>query len=157
MMENEGRTVGWSVDYQNLILHAITTQSDRPCVYLQLNYTKMCDDSGKEIHFHSNDAEEDEADEDEKFVEINLFLDAVKTADELFVALSECAALHPDDEDESDDEDAGFTVADINDDIDVADINDDIAATDGITDSKKKSKLNENFDNEKRFEDAGEN
>lgn len=156
-MENEDRTVGWSVDYQNLILHAITTQSDRPCVYLQLNYTKMCDDSGKEIHFHSNDAEEDEADEDEKFVEINLFLDAVKTADELFVALSECAALHPDDEDESDNEDAGFTVAET--DVDTTANTDDIAGTDGIiTNSKKKCKLNENFDNnEKRFEDAGEN
>lgn len=98
----ESSPLGWSIDYKNVLLHAISKPSEsRPYIYLQLECNKLIDVEGKEICPVDDDREDDEED---KFVEVNLYVEDEKQVDEMFVALSECASLHPcdDDSDESD-------------------------------------------------------
>ena len=117
---------GWSVDYKNVLLHAISKPDEsRPYIYLQFGLTKIIDPHGQEISF--SDGNEDE----EKFVEVNLFVKDNEVGDEMFVALSECASLHPCD-DESEDERENET------------------ETDGERNKRIKIEL-------ERFEDAAEN
>ena len=93
--------MGWSVDYKNVLLHAISKPSDsRPHLYLQLSCNKLIDCIGQEVSFKSD------FDEDDKFVEINLYVEDEKSVDEMFVILSECASLHPCDDSDSDSEHA---------------------------------------------------
>ena len=107
----EDKTIyGWSIDYQHLLLHAISKPSEsRPYIYLQLSCNKVYDTLGHQINFKSLNENEDEADEDEKFVEVNLYVGegGDKMVDEIFVALSECTSLHPCDDDDDDDNDDG--------------------------------------------------
>ena len=88
-MPTEESSGGWSVDYKNVLLHAISKPDEsRPYIYLQLTCNKLIDAGGHEISFADGDGED-------KFVEVNLFVGDVGVADEMFVALSECAALYP--------------------------------------------------------------
>lgn len=85
---------GWSVDYKNVLLHAISKPNEsRPYIYLQLSCNKIVDHQGNQVDFRAD--EEDGDEEDEKFVEVNLFVGSESVADEMFVALSECASLYP--------------------------------------------------------------
>lgn len=104
---------GWSVNYQNVILHAISKPGDRPYIYLQINYDKIYDVNGDEIENlkseriispdgvieeeseNDNYNDDDDDDDEEKFVEVHLYVKDELIADELFLALSECSALHP--------------------------------------------------------------
>lgn len=91
---------GWSVDYKNVLLHAISKPDEsRPYIYLQFSCNKIIDVSGQEISFSNNADANGDGEEDEKFVEVNLFVKDNSTADDIFVALSECASLHPCDTD----------------------------------------------------------
>lgn len=99
------------MDYQNVILHAISKPGDRPYIYLQINYDKIYDVNGDEIENlkseriispdgvieeeSDNDNYNDDDDNEEKFVEVHLYVKDESIADELFLALSECSALHP--------------------------------------------------------------
>ena len=112
------------MDYKNVLLHAISKpDASRPSIYLQLSCNRIIDTNGTEIDLNRSDVEE------EPFVEVNLFVENDATVDKMFVALSECASLHPcADEDESDSEDESWA-------------------------ERKKSKILDET-NEERFEDA---
>lgn len=101
---------GWSIDYQHVLLHAISKPSEsRPYIYLQLSCNKVYDISGNEISLKSENEDED------KFVEVNLYVEGEKEVDDIFVALSECTSLHPCEDEYSDsDENSESDPADIN-------------------------------------------
>ena len=130
------------MDYKNVLLHAISKPDEsRPYIYLQFSCNKIIDVSGQEISFSNNANADGEEEDDEKFVEVNLFVKDNSTADDIFVALSECASLHPC---ESDSE----------------------SEFDGIVESESEGETEtENSENEakrskidlERFEDAAEN
>ncbi len=127
---------GWSVDYKNVLLHAISKPDQtRPSIYLQLSCNKILDHNGNEI----NADRDDDGDGDERFVEVNLVVEGIGEADEMFVALSECASLHGNDsenENESELDSENETDEDENETPSV----------------EKKCKIDE-----ERFEDAAEN
>lgn len=89
------------VDYRNVMLHAVSRPDTRPSLYLQIEVDSV-DFSGL-----SGDGEEEVAfrGEDKPFLEVNLFLENEGQLDEAFIALSECAALHPDSDESSEDDD----------------------------------------------------
>lgn len=113
--------LGWSIDYKNVLLHAISkpantssisssqllTTSDRPHIYLQLSCDKLIDSNFQEIKlksFADDSADDDSSEEDDKFVEVKLYVENDEIVDDIFVALSECASLHPCDSEESEDD-----------------------------------------------------
>lgn len=132
---------GWSVDYKNVLLHAISKPDQtRPSIYLQLSCNKILDHNGNEIN-----ADREDDDDDEKFVEVNLFVKGIREADEMFVALSECASLHGN---ESDSENESESELDYeNETVEVKGEN--VNETPAVV---KKCKIDE-----ERFEDAAEN
>lgn len=111
--ESTTSTSGWSIDYKNVLLHAISKPDDsspRPYIYLQLSCNKIIDSDGQEIRFDGNNSDSYDS---EKFVEVNLFVEGVEVADEMFVALSECASLHPCDTDSDTEKDKDDTEIEI--------------------------------------------
>jgi chloride channel, nucleotide-sensitive, 1A len=98
--DSSSSPTGWSIDYQHLLLHAISKPSEsRPYIYLQISCNKVYDIHGHEISFKS------EIDDEDKFVEVNLYVrEGERAVDDIFVALSECTSLHPCDDDDSDDD-----------------------------------------------------
>lgn len=87
------------MDYKNVLLHAVSRPDTRPSLYLQIELDNVVDADGQEL-IESADLEED------SFLELNIYPTDEATLDDAFVALSECAALHPCDEDSSEEEDS---------------------------------------------------
>ncbi|KAJ2087619.1 Methylosome subunit pICln [Coemansia sp. RSA 986] len=85
---------GFSLDYQSIVIHAVSRGCDEDAyLYCQLDglfpgtSTEDSDDSG----------------DDEQFAELRFYPANEQTLDDMFKAMSECAALNPD-QDESDNE-----------------------------------------------------
>ena len=128
----EDEALGWSIDYKNVILHAISKpDAESPHLYLQLSCNRLFDANGHEFSFI-----ETGEDEDEKFLEVKLKVGEEKVVDEMFISLSECAALHPNESDESDDEED---------------------KEDELSDSNEPARKIGKIDDTNRFEDAAEN
>lgn len=65
------------------------------------------DVDGRDILYNQSSSEGDEEEEGDKFVEVNLYVEGEKLVDEIFVSLSECASLHPCDNDSFGDDCSG--------------------------------------------------
>ncbi|KAI8065288.1 regulator of volume decrease after cellular swelling-domain-containing protein [Gongronella butleri] len=77
---------GIAVEYPDVIIHAISRQDTRPSIYCQL-------DAG--LFFPSQQLPADE-DQDDLVTELFFMPDDPETLEDIYLALSECAALHPD-------------------------------------------------------------
>ncbi|KAJ1812379.1 hypothetical protein LPJ56_005518 [Coemansia sp. RSA 2599] len=99
---SEQSSSGFALDYPSIVIHAVSREpaesSDSHHLYcqlaIQLPGSQKTDDSAQD-------------DADEAFSELRIYPDDKTILDEMFAAMSECAALNPDDDDEvySDDED----------------------------------------------------
>ncbi|KAG0175189.1 hypothetical protein DFQ28_005424 [Apophysomyces sp. BC1034] len=77
---------GIAVEYPNIIIHAISRQDGTPCIYCQL-------DAG--IFFPNQLIPEDDED---AMTELKLIPQDPGALEAIYAAMSECAALHPDEE-----------------------------------------------------------
>ncbi|CEG79981.1 hypothetical protein RMATCC62417_14382 [Rhizopus microsporus] len=80
---------GIAVEYPDIIIHAISRQDGQPNIYCQL-------DSG--IFFPNQQLPEDEYDRQETVTELRLIPRDSGALEGIYLAMSECAALHPDKE-----------------------------------------------------------
>lgn len=101
---------GFTLDYPSISLHAISrdlTCFPCECVYLMLDAEFQGNQfSGNGVAAHVAETDEEEADEDEQIItELRFVPQDKSTLDSIFQALSECQALHPDEEDYFSDED----------------------------------------------------
>lgn len=97
---------GFSVDYQSIIMHGVSRagtapDDNQPSVYMQFNlHDSILDSNGDpvQINFDSEGQEGQEGEGDGDLVaEMKIFPDpaAGDCVDDLFLALTECVALHP--------------------------------------------------------------
>ncbi|KAI5099662.1 methylosome subunit pICln [Silurus meridionalis] len=113
----DGSGVGFSLEYPSISLHAISRDlSAYPAehLYMQVNSKHQEDSKDSEVEAKeeadrsSNDEEEeDEGEEDEVstgvFTEIRFVPNDKRSLEKMFIAVSECQALHPDPEDSDSD------------------------------------------------------
>ncbi|KAI8849331.1 regulator of volume decrease after cellular swelling-domain-containing protein [Chytridium lagenaria] len=95
-----------SVDYPTIVIHAISRGDADPvtragCIYCQLGSAAVVDDRSPEARTAQGSADETKEDEDEDDMsddtcEMRIVPDDADALDDIFLALSECAALHPD-------------------------------------------------------------
>ncbi|KAI8333560.1 regulator of volume decrease after cellular swelling-domain-containing protein [Chlamydoabsidia padenii] len=79
---------GIAVEYPDIIIHAISRQHGDPAIYCQL-------DAGL---FFPNQQLPDEEDRDDIVTELNFTPTDTNSLEDIYLALSDCAALHPDEE-----------------------------------------------------------
>jgi len=102
---------GFSCDYEDVVLHALSRDNNgaeqSASFYLQLALQNLCDSTGHRVTLDTERESEDEA-SDEKpcpFAEVHFWADDEDAegtrAEAIFLAMSECAALHPSSESES--------------------------------------------------------
>ncbi|RDA88228.1 hypothetical protein CP532_0309 [Ophiocordyceps camponoti-leonardi (nom. inval.)] len=87
--------VGFSIPYYSISIHAIKHVNGQNAIWTQLEL----DDGGAH-------------DDDFSTVELTLFPGERETVKQLFDAISTCSNLHPDPEDDSDEENGGYTIED---------------------------------------------
>lgn len=157
---------GFAVDYPDVLLHAISRPEDRPSLYLQVNLTRVLDESGTDIA--TSDEFDSDDEESRPYAEIILAPHDATTVDEMFLALSECAALHPDadDNDSSDEMYTGALVCGVDDSEEPVSGNDSeepasgndseepASGGDSEEPARKLNRLDASYDD--RFEDAAE-
>ncbi|KAI8374199.1 regulator of volume decrease after cellular swelling-domain-containing protein [Radiomyces spectabilis] len=86
---SEDQKSGIAVEYPDIIIHAISRQSNQPCIYAQL-------DQG--IFFPNQQLPENEEERQETVTEIRFIPQDSGALEAIYMALSDCAALHPDEE-----------------------------------------------------------
>ncbi|KAJ8657083.1 hypothetical protein O0I10_007163 [Lichtheimia ornata] len=79
---------GIAVDYPDIIIHAISRREERPCIYCQLEAGRF---------FPNQQLPEDE-DEQDIVTELKFMPEDTGALEGIYMALSDCAALHPDEE-----------------------------------------------------------
>ncbi|KAG9473205.1 hypothetical protein GDO78_022386 [Eleutherodactylus coqui] len=114
-----GAGLGFSLEYPAISLHAIsrdTAAYPEEHLYVMVN-TKMADNNAKEAKMKEEDGEdngeeeeeeeddEDDDDDDEPITEIRFVPEDKSDLGEMFSAMCDCQALHPDPEDEDSDDD----------------------------------------------------
>ncbi|KAL1745412.1 regulator of volume decrease after cellular swelling-domain-containing protein [Schizophyllum fasciatum] len=92
-MSANGR--GLQIDYPSITLHAISRAESGPCVYCQLD-----DSAGQPA---ANGAGPQEGDEYTSLRELSIVPQSAASLEPIFEALSLCASLHPDPNDDEDD------------------------------------------------------
>ncbi|KAJ3019237.1 UNVERIFIED_CONTAM: hypothetical protein HDU68_010749 [Siphonaria sp. JEL0065] len=112
----------YAIDYPSIVIYAISRAP--PCIYCQLDEmvveSELKQDSAAAVGAQATNGEEEEEEQDPTF-EMRIIPDDPskrKAFDDLFMAITECAALHPDknamDEEEDDDEGWMMTADDFN-------------------------------------------
>ncbi|KAJ3039744.1 hypothetical protein HK097_002742 [Rhizophlyctis rosea] len=99
------------IDYRSIVIHAISRQGDpvanAPCIYCQLEGSSISNEGGVGLARDANgdlsNEEMDEAEEEET-MEVRLVPVDVGSLDAIFQALSDCTALHPDPEEDEDED-----------------------------------------------------
>lgn len=86
---SESANSGIAVEYPDIIIHAISRQQGQPNIYCQL-------DAG--LFFPNQVLPEDEEERDETVTELRLIPRDGGALEGIYMAMSECAALHPDEE-----------------------------------------------------------
>ncbi|KAG6848483.1 hypothetical protein H0H93_016628 [Arthromyces matolae] len=86
------KSIGFSITYPSITLHAISRSGDAPSIYCQL-------DAGP-----SPDADPEDEEADTFLQELSIIPQNPSSLDQMFEALSNCAALHPDPASSFDDE-----------------------------------------------------
>ncbi|KAM4796986.1 methylosome subunit pICln [Rhinophrynus dorsalis] len=100
-----GSGLGFSLEYPSISLHAIsrdTAAYPAEHLYVMVN-SKLEDDEGKEESMGDEEEESDDEDE-EPITEIRFVPSEKSDLGEMFSAMCECQALHPDPEDEDSDD-----------------------------------------------------
>ncbi|KAJ2056389.1 hypothetical protein GGI17_006220 [Coemansia sp. S146] len=82
---------GFSIDYPTVVIHAVSRSTDGVGAHL---YCQLDGPFPESIKPDSNDEEDD----DEQFAELRFIPEDEKLLDDMFKAMSDCAALNPDDE-----------------------------------------------------------
>ncbi|KAI8086340.1 regulator of volume decrease after cellular swelling-domain-containing protein [Halteromyces radiatus] len=85
---SESSNAGIAVEYPDIIIHAISRQSGEPSIYCQLN-------AG--LFFPNQQLPEDE-DHEDIVTELTFTPRDTNSLEDIYMALSDCAALHPDEE-----------------------------------------------------------
>ncbi|KAJ2044780.1 hypothetical protein IW146_002151 [Coemansia sp. RSA 922] len=85
---------GFSIDYPTIVIHAVSRSTDGAGAHLYCQLDGPFPESIK-----SDDSEEE--DEDEQFAELKFIPEDEKFLDDMFKAMSDCAALNPDDDEGS--------------------------------------------------------
>ncbi|CAO3583979.1 unnamed protein product [Absidia cylindrospora] len=85
---SESSGAGISVEYPDVIIHAISRQNNEPAIYCQL-------DAG--LFFPNQQLPEDE-DQDDIVTELTFTPADSNSLEDIYLAMSDCAALHPDEE-----------------------------------------------------------
>jgi len=109
---------GFALQYPTISMHAISRNTSgfpHPCIYMVVETPKERGSDGGE-HNGSTQEESDEDDDDEQSTEIRFVPSNITSLDTMYHALSECQALHPDENDsfsdeEEDEEEAGDDAA----------------------------------------------
>ncbi|KAI9349096.1 regulator of volume decrease after cellular swelling-domain-containing protein [Obelidium mucronatum] len=102
------------VDYPSIVIYAISR--DPPCIYCQLD--NMAVESDLPLDGEGNGSEDngnDNDDEEDPTFEMRIVPDDPSKLDDLFLAITECAALHPDKnalQDDGDDDEGWMMTAD---------------------------------------------
>ncbi|KAI9365319.1 regulator of volume decrease after cellular swelling-domain-containing protein [Pilaira anomala] len=86
---SESAKSGIAVQYPDIIIHAISRQEGQPNIYCQL-------DAG--LFFPNQQLPEDEQEREETVTELRLIPRDGGALEGIYMAMSECAALHPDEE-----------------------------------------------------------
>ncbi|KAI8975671.1 regulator of volume decrease after cellular swelling-domain-containing protein [Mycotypha africana] len=86
---SEDANSGIAVEYPDIIIHAISRQEGQPNIYCQL-------DSG--LFFPNQQLPEDKEERRETVTELRLIPKDTGALEGIYLAMSECAALHPDEE-----------------------------------------------------------
>ncbi|KAJ2502200.1 Methylosome subunit pICln [Coemansia sp. RSA 1972] len=100
---------GFALSYQSIVIHAAVLNStdDEPHLYCQLDGPfPGCTSS---VNGANKDSDDSEDSEDEEFAELKFYPSDANQLDALFQAMSDCAALNPD----TDDEDSSEEAADV--------------------------------------------
>ncbi|RUS33952.1 regulator of volume decrease after cellular swelling-domain-containing protein [Jimgerdemannia flammicorona] len=84
-------TISVAIPYPSIIIHAISRQEGQPCVYCQL-------DSTEKLVEQRHGGRDDEDEDEDEVTEIRFVPDDAGALEYIYIALSECAALHPDKE-----------------------------------------------------------
>ncbi|XP_063807356.1 methylosome subunit pICln isoform X2 [Pseudophryne corroboree] len=102
--------LGFSLEYPSISLHAIsrdTTAFPEEHLYVMVN-SRLGENNGKEAKMKAEGEEEssdDDDDDEEPITEIRFVPEDKSDLGEMFTAMCECQALHPDIEDEDSDDD----------------------------------------------------
>ncbi|XP_044142007.1 LOW QUALITY PROTEIN: methylosome subunit pICln [Bufo gargarizans] len=110
-----GSGLGFSLEYPSISLHAIsrdTAAYPEEHLYVMVN-TKLADSDAKEAKMkdegedngEEEDDDEDDDDDEEPITEIRFVPENKSDLGEMFSAMCDCQALHPDPEDEDSDDD----------------------------------------------------
>ncbi|OCT93289.1 methylosome subunit pICln isoform X1 [Xenopus laevis] len=104
-----GSGLGFSLEYPSISLHAIsrdTAAYPEEHLYVMVN-SKLADKEDKEAHMADQEEEESEDDDDdeEPITEIRFVPGEKSDLGEMFSAMCDCQALHPDPEDADSDDD----------------------------------------------------
>ncbi|KAM8975827.1 methylosome subunit pICln [Pelodytes ibericus] len=103
-----GSGLGFILEYPSISLHAIsrdTTAYPEEHLYVMVN-KKIGDNESKEQTMNEDGEEEEESDDDEEPITEIRFVPAEKSdLGEMFTAMCDCQALHPDPEDQDSDDD----------------------------------------------------
>ncbi|CAO0798509.1 unnamed protein product [Mucor circinelloides] len=86
---SESAQSGIAVEYPDIIIHAISRQDGQPNIYCQL-------DSG--LFFPNQQLPEDEQEREETVTELRLIPRDGGALEGIYMAMNECASLHPDEE-----------------------------------------------------------
>ncbi|KAJ2485969.1 hypothetical protein IWW37_005778 [Coemansia sp. RSA 2050] len=83
---------GFSIDYPTIVIHAVSRDADPVGAHL------YCQLDGPFPGCAKPDSGSDEEDEDKQFAELRFIPEDEQLLDDMFKAMSDCAALNPDDE-----------------------------------------------------------
>ncbi|XP_060765507.1 methylosome subunit pICln-like isoform X3 [Neoarius graeffei] len=100
----DGSGLGFSLDYPSISLHAISRDlSAYPAehLYVQVNSRHQEDSKDDDVKDEADGSSEDDVDDDDDvstgaFTEIRFVPNDKESLEKMFVAMSECQALHPD-------------------------------------------------------------
>ncbi|KAJ3307832.1 hypothetical protein HDU76_004332 [Blyttiomyces sp. JEL0837] len=104
---NTTTSTAYTIDYPSIVIHAISrgNSNEPPCIYCQLDSNAVVDErgvnggNGDEVTEKGGDGDEEEEEEEDDgdvAYEMRIIPDDGGALDDIFLALSECAALHPD-------------------------------------------------------------
>ncbi|KAL0088290.1 regulator of volume decrease after cellular swelling-domain-containing protein [Phycomyces blakesleeanus] len=112
---SEEQHSGISVEYPDIIIHAISRRDGLPSIYCQL-------DSG--LFFPNQDLPEDEQELEETVTELKFIPEDSESLESIYEAMSYCAGLHPDKEfmDDEEEEDDDFFYAQPSDDAELNEV-----------------------------------
>ncbi|KAM3934777.1 methylosome subunit pICln [Leptodactylus fuscus] len=108
-----GSGLGFSLEYPSISLHAIsrdTAAYPEEHLYVMVN-TKLADSDAKEAKMKdeegedSDESSDDDDDDEEPITEIRFVPENKSDLSDMFTAMCDCQALHPDPEDEDSDDD----------------------------------------------------